>query len=92
MTCEQLNFKDNKTLLQLKDYALNVLAKNSAYAISEMFSTELKFAADCLLMWFNKKFKNNNLQLSNDKKLNMKSKIQLIVNLIHVVFVLFHYK
>ena len=92
MTCEQLNFKDNKTLLQLKDYALNVLAKNSAYAISEMFSTELKFAGDCLLMWFNKKFKNNNLQLSNDKKLNMKSKIQLIVNPIHVIFVLFHYK
>ena len=33
-----------------------------------MFSTELKFAADCLLKWFNKKFKSNNLELSNEQK------------------------
>ena len=94
LICEQLSFKDNNILLQLKNRALNVLAKNRTYTISEMFSTELKFAADCLLAWFNKKFKNNNLELSIDatKKLNMNSKIQLIGNLIHVVFVLFHYK
>ena len=33
-----------------------------------MFTTELKFAADWLLKWFNKKFKSNNLELSNDVK------------------------
>ena len=33
-----------------------------------MFSTELKFAADCLLKWFIKKFKSNNIQLSNEEK------------------------
>ena len=33
-----------------------------------MFSTEIKFAADCLLKWFNKKFKSNNSELSNDIK------------------------
>ena len=33
-----------------------------------MFSTELKFAANYLLKWFNKKFKLNNLELSNDVK------------------------
>ena len=33
-----------------------------------MFSTELKFAADCLLKWFNRKFKSNNLELSNEEK------------------------
>ena len=49
LTREQLSFKDNKALLQLKDCVLNVLAKNSTFAISEMFSTELKFAADCLM-------------------------------------------
>ena len=30
-----------------------------------MFSTDLKFAADCLLKWFNKKFKLNYLELTN---------------------------
>ena len=33
-----------------------------------MFSTELKFVADCLLKWFNKKFKLNNLELTNGIK------------------------
>ena len=35
---------------------LAVAAKNSKIAISEMFTTELKFSADCLLKWFHKKF------------------------------------
>ena len=34
-------------LLPLRDCALTVAAKNSKIAISEMFTTELKFAADC---------------------------------------------
>ena len=33
-----------------------------------MFSTELKFTDNCLLKWFNKKFKSNNLELSNEMK------------------------
>ena len=33
-----------------------------------MFTTELKFAADCLLKWFNRKFRSNNSELSNDVK------------------------
>ena len=45
----QLNFKDNKTLLQLRFCTLVVADKNNKIAISEMFSTELNFAADCLL-------------------------------------------
>ena len=44
---EQLDFKDNKTLLQLRDCTLAIADKNNKIAISEMFSTELKF--DCLL-------------------------------------------
>ena len=47
---------------------LAVAAKNSKIAISEMFTTELKLAADCLLKWFNEKFKSNSLELSNDVK------------------------
>ena len=68
LTREQLEFKDRKILLQLRDCSLPVAARKNEIAISEMFSTELKFAADCLLKWFNKKFKWNNLELSNDQK------------------------
>ena len=42
LTYEQWSFKDNKTLLKLKDCASNVLAQNSTYAVSKMFSNELK--------------------------------------------------
>ena len=33
-----------------------------------MFSTELKFASDCLINWFNLKFKKQNLELGNEKR------------------------
>ena len=33
-----------------------------------MFSTELKFASDCLIKWFNLKFQKQNLELSNEKR------------------------
>ena len=55
-------------MLQLRDCALAVAERKNEIAISEMFSAELKFAADCLLKWFNKKFKSNNLELSNEQK------------------------
>ena len=68
LTREQLDFKDNETLLQLRDCALAVAEKKSKIAISKMFSTKLKFASDCQLKWFNKKFKSNGLKLSNEEK------------------------
>ena len=43
---------------------INVAAKSNPSAISEMFSTKLKFASDCLLGWFNKKITSNILELS----------------------------
>ena len=89
LTCEQLNFKDNKALLQLRDRALVVAGKKDKIAISEMLSTELKFAADCLPKWFNKRFKSDNLELSNGMKKSRKLNIQFIGNKILVVFVLF---
>ena len=68
LTREQRGFKDNKLLLQLRDCAVAVADKKSKIEISEMFSTEFKFAADCLLKWFNKNFKSDNLELNNDIK------------------------
>ena len=48
LTREQLQFKDSKTLLQLRDCALAVAEKKNKIVISETFSIELKFAADSL--------------------------------------------
>ena len=53
LTRKQLKFEDEKTMLQLKDHALAVYARKSNIAVSEMFTTELKFTADSLLKWFN---------------------------------------
>ena len=55
-------------MILLKDCTLAVHARNRKIAISEMFTTELKFAADCLLKWFHAKFKSTNLKLSNMAK------------------------
>ena len=45
-----------------------MLLKKSKLAIAKMFTTELKFAGDCLLKWFNKKYRSKNLELSNEEK------------------------
>ena len=55
-------------MLQLRDCFLAAAEKNNNIVIYEIFSTKLKFAADCLLKWFNKKFKLNNLEQSNEEK------------------------
>lgn len=71
LTGEQLKYVDAITLKQLRDCALEVADRKNCHAISQMFSIELKFAADCLLKWFyakNKKKKNFHFK----KKENMK--------------------
>ena len=70
LTNEQLKFKDINFLKQLRDCVLSVASKRNKLAISEMFCTELKFASDCLMKWFNSKFKIGNMQLSNEVKRN----------------------
>ena len=67
LTTEQLNFKDEITLKQLRDAALEVHQKSKKNAIAEMFSIELKFASDCLLKWFYSKYKKTELSLSEKK-------------------------
>ena len=90
LTAKQLKYKDTTTLKQLRDCAISVANKKkiNKIAISEMFSTELKFASDCLINWFNSKYKNENLQLSNEIT---KLKIGLIGKPINVGFVIFHF-
>ena len=73
-TSKQLKFKDINLLKQLRDCALFVTSKKNKLAISEMFCTKLKFASDCLMKWFNSKFKIGNMQLSNQFKRNFEVK------------------
>ena len=63
LTIGQFQYKDNKTLLQLRDCGLNVAKKKNNLATAEMFST-----GDCLIKWFNKKYRAKNLELSNNVK------------------------
>ena len=67
-TNEQLKFKNLTMLKQLRDCALSVAARRRKIAISEMFTIELKFAGEFLMRWFNAKFKNQNIVLSNNIK------------------------
>ena len=43
------------TAEQLIDSAIQVSQREEKYAISEMCSTELTFASDCLMKWFERK-------------------------------------
>ena len=63
-----MQFFNRKTLLQLRDAAYYVSTKTDKLAISTMFNTELKFAADVLLKWFNAKIKSKNLELDLTEK------------------------
>ena len=86
-----MNFKNNKTLLQLRDCVLNVAQKKSKLAIAEMFTTELKFAGAGLFKWFNKKYISKNLELSNEeKKENMKLNFLLIGKMVAAVYASFY--
>ena len=75
LTAEQLRFKDEITLKQLRDAALAVHRKSKKNAISEMFSIELKFASDCLLKWFYSKHKKIELSLNEKKNYEIRNPI-----------------
>ena len=75
LTSEQLKFKDVITLKQIRDCALSVANKKNKVAISEMFSTELKFASDCLLKWFHSKHKNSELSIQEKREYEIENPI-----------------
>ena len=75
LTTEQLKFKDVITLKQLRDCAISVGNKKNKAAISEMFSTELKFASDCLIKWFHSKHKNFELSIQEKREYEIENPI-----------------
>ena len=60
-TKDQMEFVNTKLIKQLKDCAINVSQRKCKNAFAQMFCIELKFVIDCLLPWFNNKFKSQNL-------------------------------
>ena len=75
LTTEQSKFKDVITLKQLRDCALAVSSRKKCTAIAEMFSTELKFASDCLLKWFYSKNKKFELSLQEKRDYEIENPI-----------------
>ena len=62
LTKDQLKFVDNSLINQLKDCAINVSERRCKNAV------ELKFASNCLLKWFNRKFKIQNMKIDDKEK------------------------
>ena len=92
LTINQLQYKDKKTLLQLRDCTINVARKKNKLAVAEMFSTEVKFAGYCLIKWFNKNFKFKNLELSNNVKRKYEVENPIDRQTDTVIFANFHLK
>ena len=72
LTSYQIEHIDKILVQQLKDCAISVSQKNKKNVIAQMFVVKLKFASDCLLRWFNKKFCSQNLEID----LNLKIKYE----------------
>ena len=73
-----MEFKNPKTLLQLRDAAIAVANRRDKLEISKMLNIELKFSADAVLKWFNLKIKSGNLEI--DPRVKRKYKINNPIN------------
>ena len=65
---------------------MKVSKRNFKQAISEMFTTEIKFAACCLIKLFEKQYKSKNFELSLNPKIIYEKKIQQIGKMENVIF------
>ena len=75
---------------QIKACAVTVSQIKCKNAVAQMFCAALKFVAQCLLSWFNRKIKSQNLKLSYGKKVAFEVKKKLSIwTTIHALFVTF---
>ena len=58
-----------KLVEKLKDCAICISQKCSKNAVAQMFIVKLKYVADCLLKWFNKKFTSQHLEIELGRKI-----------------------
>lgn len=71
LSADKLGNFDPVTAEQLKDCAIRVIQRKEKHVLSKMCSTELEFAFNCLMKWFNRKCKSQFLEsnlLSKKKK------------------------
>ena len=57
LTRDQLEFVNKDLVQQLKDCVISVSERKCKNTVAQMFPVELKFASNCFLKWFNRKFK-----------------------------------
>ena len=57
MSSDILKCSNLVTTEQLKDCTIKVSQRKKKYPINETCSTELKFASECLMKWFNRKYR-----------------------------------
>ena len=67
LTEDQLKFVDKDLINRLKDCAIRVSERGCKNAVDQTFAVELKFASNCLLNWFNRKFKIQNMEIDHKK-------------------------
>ena len=72
---EHIPFFDQVTMRQVKDPALSVLSREKTTSLSEFLALELKFTIDTFVKWFNAKFKQKFLELSDFQKQTFVGKI-----------------
>ena len=70
---DQMECIDVKLVKKLKDCAICVSQKCCKNAVAQMFSVELKFVADCLLTWFNEKFRSQHVEIDLSRKIAYKA-------------------
>ena len=67
---DRLKEVNSVTANQLQDFTIQVFEKKEKFAISEMFSCELKFTSYCLKKWFASKYKRRFLELDTFAKMH----------------------
>ena len=65
---DKLKFVDKDSINQLKDCAINVSERRCKSAVAQMFAVELRFPSNCLLKWFNRKFKIQIMEIDHKEK------------------------
>ena len=91
---KMLQYVDSITLNQLKDAGLQFFEEKKNFALSEMFSIELKFTNGILLKWFTNIYKSrfNELDMITKQFFVLKIEIKLIESKQHVSFMILSYQ
>ena len=68
LTEDQIKFVGKGLINRLKDCVINVSERRCKNTVAQMFAVELRFLSNCLLKWFNGKFKIQNVEIDHKEK------------------------